>query len=514
MRIKKIIIAAVAALSLTNANAGGFLTNTNQNVAFLRNPAREGAIGIDGVYSNPAGVALLNDGFHLSLNWQAAWQTRTINTTCPLFALGVQNNGQTTKEFEGKANAPFIPSVQAAYNKKRWSFQFGFSVTGGGGKCEFADGLGSFESAVGQIANGMKAFGAQGYDANSYMQGKQFYFGFTLGAAYKLIDEEKQKLSVFGGMRILYGNASYKAKVSDITVKTENGMVPFSQFLDGANAYITTNLASIEEHLPKVDAGIAQLEPVKTLPGYKEQYDQLVATKAQLEGAKAQLEGARPQVNALEVYRDGVNLQADQNGVGFAPIIGIDYQIGNFNFAAKYDFRVKMSMENESTLKEAMAIEAVNQFQDGTSIREDSPALLALGTQWSIVPTVRVNAGYHHFYDKQSKKYANKQDFLSGGTNEYIGGIELDVTDRLTLSGGIQVTRYGLTDEYMSDLSFVTDSWSFGVGAKYKVSDKVAINAAYFQTNYDNYEMGNPATIANDFTRSNYVGGVGVELTF
>ena len=175
MRIKKIIIAAVAALSLTTANAGGFLTNTNQNVAFLRNPAREGAIGIDGVYSNPAGVALLNDGFHLSLNWQAAWQTRTINTTCPLFALGVQNNGQTTKEFEGKANAPFIPSVQAAYNKKRWSFQFGFSVTGGGGKCEFADGLGSFESAVGQIANGMKAFGAQGYDANSYMQGKQFY---------------------------------------------------------------------------------------------------------------------------------------------------------------------------------------------------------------------------------------------------------------------------------------------------------------------------------------------------
>ena len=49
MRIKKIIIAAVAALSLTTANAGGFLTNTNQNVAFLRNPAREGAIGIDGV---------------------------------------------------------------------------------------------------------------------------------------------------------------------------------------------------------------------------------------------------------------------------------------------------------------------------------------------------------------------------------------------------------------------------------------------------------------------------------
>ena len=514
MRIKKIIIAAVAALSLTTANAGGFLTNTNQNVAFLRNPARESAIGIDGVYSNPAGVALLNDGFHLSLNWQAAWQTRTIITTCPVFALGAQNGGQTEKEFEGKANAPFIPSIQAAYNKNRWSFQFGFSINGGGGKCEFENGIGSFESVVGQIAARMKDFGAQGYDANSYMQGRQFYFGFTLGAAYRLIDEEKQKLSVFGGMRVLYGNASYKAKVSDIQVKTAEGMVPFSQFLDGADAYITTNLASIAENLPKVDAGISQLEPVKNLPGYKEQYDQLVATKAQLESAKTKLEGARPQVNALEVYRNGVNLQSDQNGVGFAPIVGIDYQIGNFNFAAKYDFRVKMSMKNKSTLKEAMAIEAINQFQDGTSIREDAPALLALGAQWSIVPTVRVNAGYHHFYDKQSKKYADKQDILSGGTDEYLGGIELDVTDRLTLSGGIQVTRYGLTDAYMSDLSFVTDSWSFGLGAKYKVSDKVAINAAYFKTNYDNYKMGDPATIANDFTRTNDVAGLGVELTF
>jgi hypothetical protein len=73
--------------------AGGILTNTNQNVAFLRNPARDGAIDIDGVYSNPAGVAFLKDGLHLSFNWQAAFQTRTIDTTSPYFEIGAQNNG-------------------------------------------------------------------------------------------------------------------------------------------------------------------------------------------------------------------------------------------------------------------------------------------------------------------------------------------------------------------------------------------------------------------------------------
>ena len=58
----------MAAVNVMNAWAGGLLTNTNQNIEFLRNPARDAAIGIDGVYSNPAGVLFLGEGFHLSLN--------------------------------------------------------------------------------------------------------------------------------------------------------------------------------------------------------------------------------------------------------------------------------------------------------------------------------------------------------------------------------------------------------------------------------------------------------------
>ena len=132
MTKKSIIIAALAVASFADVNAGGILTNTNQNVSFLRNPAREGAIAIDGVYSNPAGVALMGEGKYVSINWQAAWQTRTINTTNPVFQLSKDFNGQPQK-YEGTAEAPFVPSVQAAYYTGKWSFQFNFSVTGGGG---------------------------------------------------------------------------------------------------------------------------------------------------------------------------------------------------------------------------------------------------------------------------------------------------------------------------------------------------------------------------------------------
>ena len=62
---------------------------------------------------------------------------------------------------------------------------------------------------------------------------------------------------------------------------------------------------------------------------------------------------------------------------------------------------------------------------------------------------------------------ANKK-YLTKGTNEYLAGIEFDVTKQLTLSCGGQITDYGLSDNYQSDTSFSCDSYSLGVGAKIK----------------------------------------------
>lgn len=503
-------ICAVIALAFTTgtAFAGGILTNTNQSVDFLRNPARDAAIGVDGVYSNPAGVSFLGDGFHFAFNWQAAFQTRTVETTNPLFATGFYNDGATTKGYEGKAQAPFLPSIHAAYNKNKWSLQFGFGVVGGGGKCTFDKGLGSFEGAVAQIGAGLNPLGAQGYNANYFMRGKQYFFGFTVGAAY----QATKNLSVYVGARALYATTSYKATIENIQVNTGGQLVDFGKFLDG----IQSNYSQLEAAMPQITGGIAQLKPAVeggvATPEMIAQYTDLM-TKA---GQYQALSAAQPQLKALEVYRNGVNLQCDQSGFGVAPIIGVDYKIANFNFAAKYEFATKMSLKNSSTLKEAMAIEAINQFKDGEKVREDMPALLTVGAQWNVVPSVRLNAGYHCYFDKQAQKYGNKQDLLGSNTMEYLGGVEWDAVKNLTISAGVQFTDYGLKDEYMSDLSFVVDSWSFGLGAKYQINEKVAVNAAYFQTNYDHYKTATDANtgVCNDFTRSNHVLGVGVELNF
>jgi long-subunit fatty acid transport protein len=495
-------IVAIALLAIANVcpvMAGGILTNTNQNVAFLRNPARDGAIGIDGVYSNPAGVAFMKDGLHLSFNWQAAFQTRTIDSANPFFQYGIKNNGSVVKSYEGTSRAMFIPSLQAAYNKNKWSFQFNFAVTGGGGKCEFDEGLGSFEGAVGQIAHGLQKLGVTNYGCTSYMQGKQYYFGFTLGTAYKITEN----LSVYGGLRVLYGIASYKAKINNIMVKSAGGD------LQTFNAFLTDKMDNLKLTKYALEQAGATATPT---------YQQVVGTLQKLD--------------QLETYRNGVNLISNQTGTGVAPILGADFKYGKFNFAVKYEFRTKMAMKNESTVDKVYAIDAVNTYLDDTKVREDQPSLLALGVQYSPVERVRINAGYHHFYDKNAKKtyyvnsvrYDNKNSQLKKGTDEYLGGVEVDIAKKWTASAGFQITRYGNTDEYINDISFVVNSWSFGLGAKYQVSDRLAVQAAFFQTNYDKYTTqavmvndtkGNPIGInQNAFSRTNRVVAIGANLDF
>ena len=545
---KKRLFGVAAAILVSVATfAGGILTNTNQSVSFLRNPARDAAIGLDGVYSNPAGVAFLSDGLHIGFNWQYAHQTRSITSQSSLYTIGFKNNGKDTKTFEGVANAPFIPSLQAAYNKNKWSFQFNFSVPGGGGQCEFSDGLGSFETVVGAIAsrlmNVSNALNSQisslgvgvppvtGYDVDGYMKGKQYYFGVQVGAAYKV----NEHLSVYGGLRFLYGSASYEARLNNIRVMNGNSGLTLPEYFEGVIKGVSDARSVLSGLNAQVQDGIAQYVNGYMAAGMtREQAMQTPEVQAltqkgqQLQAAGQQLQGVSDEVTAsaetLAPYSNGVNLKSDQSGWGIAPVIGIDFKTGPFNLAAKYEFKTRMRMKNNSSLKEATVISATNKFVDGTEVPEDAPAQLALGAQWSVTPDVRLNLGYHHFYDTDAHWYEHSEKLLDGGTNEYLAGAEWDITKKLQVSGGAQLTRYQLTDDYMNDMSFVVNSWTFGLGVGYQLSDKVKLNAAYFQTNYSDYNKTTPErTMAGlglsmpeqkeTFTRTNRVIGVGVEVT-
>lgn len=506
MKKLKFACMAIVMAAAETVTAGGLLTNTNQNIAFLRNPARDAAIGIDGVYSNPAGVVFLGEGIHLSFNIQNAHQTRTVRTDFPLFVYNANNPGQSTHEFKGKADAPIVPSLQAAWNKGKWSFQFGFAITGGGGKCEFDNGLGSFE----QVVAGMTAYKdminglcssldnvnamlemtpgmspipgmsghsmGDGYAFDSYMRGRQYYYGFTLGAAYKLTD----RLSVYGGVRMLYGTANYYGYVKNISIQHSSGMVAASEHF-ATLATQTNQAAAILEAAGMTDNA-------------------------------AQLKAAATQVTALSVATQDIELNCDQTGWGIAPIIGVDYKLGKLNLAAKYEFKTRMRLKNKSANSaSAKNISLLDKYADGGKVDEDSPAMLTVGAQYEILPSLRVMAGWHHYFDVDTKQYT--KDML-GDTNEWLAGAEYDINKYVQVSAGFQKTMYNQNDVMMNDISYNVSSWTFGLGVGVKVADNMKVNAAYFQTNYGDYNKVDAQTMtANSFTRTNRVLGIGLDVT-
>lgn len=211
-----------------NTFAGDYLTNTNQSISFLRNPSRDASIGIDGVYYNPAGVSFLEEGWHLQFNWQNPHQKRDSRSSYgSLFGANYLNpgdaetNGAVSRLYKGRVNVPIQPSLFLTYNKNDWAFQFGFGIIGGGGTCEFNDGVGSFEALVGQM--GMQNLGAAfgGYSMNSSLEGKSYYFGTTLGVARKLTE----KLSVSVGLRAIMASNKYEGAIDNITFRTTTGTI-------------------------------------------------------------------------------------------------------------------------------------------------------------------------------------------------------------------------------------------------------------------------------------------------
>ena len=561
MKYQKTALAALLLAMATSTQAGGLLTNTNQNIAFNRNFARVGAIGIDGVYFNPAGVAFLDQGFHLSLNFQNVYQTRQITSafSVPAFANTpyeypfTLNGGDKTdgsKFYEGKASVPILPSFQVAYNKDKWSFQAGFGLTGGGGKASFNEGLPSFERQIAILPAlinqqlptfstllGQQETPATSYSMQSYMSGHQYNFGLQLGVAYKI----NENLSVFGGARFNYIYNKYEGNITNISADVNGNSQNLYEYFGSKAKLLTEKAAALQAQAvaakTQADAYQAQANAA-TNPTTKAQLqaaaDKYAAGAQQASaGAKLVSAGADKLNSSKELVKDRY-VEVSQRGWGITPILGIDYRTGKWNFAARYEFTTKFNIENNTKRDDTQ------KYENGVNTPNDIPGILALGAQYEVLKNLRVMAGYNHYFDKDARMDNNKQRFLKHNTQEFLAGVEWDINPSVTVSAGGQRTLYGLGDgKYLTDLSFVTSSYSFGVGAKIKVAKNAHLNVAYFFTNYSkftkNYEDAitigreqvtqpdgtisvQPKTLATKntdiFTRTNKVLGVGLDIDF
>ena len=480
--MKKFLLIGAAALMVSNSTfAGGILTNTNQNAAFLRNPARDAIIAIDGVYSNPAGIAFLPQGFHLSVSWQAAFQKRQIDATGQMFQMNA-NNQSADRYFEGTAKAPVIPSFQAAYViNDKWSVSGQFAIGGGGGKCEFDNGLPMFEELIG---GAVAQNGGTSYALNQQLTGKQYFFGLQLGATYRLAEN----FSVFGGVRGVLASCGYEGAINGIKA---NNMTAAEYSALSAQAKTAA------------EAYAAQAAAAQTGGNLE--------AAAQFAAAAEQYAAAAVQAGTVAAMIGDYNLDCSQSGFGITPIIGLDWNLGKLNLAAKYEFRTKIELENEST-NSANVDALMPAYADGGKVRSDIPALLTLGAQYQLTDAVRAMGGFHYYWDKDAKGSPIQK---GDNTWEALLGIEWDVNDKIMLSIGGQRTDYNFDDADMSDINFNTPNYAVCLGGAYKFSEKMKLNVGYMHSFYEDHKVTNATSgIARNYTRKNDVLGVSLDIAF
>lgn len=474
--MNKIKLALLAIITLCGSSmvfAGGILTNTNQSARFARLMALEATTTTDAAYYNPAGTTKLSEGFHFSFSNQSAFQERLINSTFGDYA---GSGGSEFKQFKGTASAPVIPSLQGVYRKGKWALSGNLAITGGGGKATFNDGISMFEAPIASIPPAIQKFAEKlglpltcnQYAYDTYMTGSNYIFGAQIGGAYQIND----MFSVYAGFRLNIVHNKYEGYIRDIRINP-NSQVP----------------------------GLGNGEMVNA----SEYFTQLAANPALTEEQQNMIKAYAAQTADKE-------LNSKQTGWGVAPILGVHFSYKGLNIGAKYEFKTSLNVENKTQFNKDAGLDS---FKDGVNTAHDVPAYLAVGASYDIIAPLTVSVGYHHFFDKDAGMSGDKQKHLTGGTNEYLAGIEYRINPMFLVSMGGQITRYGLADGFQSDLSFSVNSYSLGFGGAVNVSKNVQINVGYFFTDYSDYKMadvaGSPST---SYTRKNKVFTAGVDFSF
>ncbi len=458
------------------------MTNTNQSAHFLRSVARGTSLSTDAVYTNPAGVVFMDNGFHIGLSDQMAAQTRTITSTYGAFAMGAQNGGQPTKEFKGEVFSPLIPSVHFAWKHNRWAVMAGMGVNGGGGSLEFNDGLGSFERMFSVLPVGMQQLGIQatGYDMDMYLMGKSMTLAFNLGAAFRITDW----LSIAAQVRYSSTSNAYEGHMKNINVIVGGQPQSASALFAGA---------------------LTQMQG---------QYQQLVAA-GQGDSAQAQqlLAGMQAAGTNAVKTQDHI-LDVKQKGSSISPVVALAFHHGKWDASVKYEFEMKTELEIESAEVSAKdpVINAI--FADGSKVKAETPALLAAAVSRHFGP-VKVTAQWHHYFDKDAEN--SFSPVIEGNTNEYMLGVEWQISDKWLVSAGTQRTQLNMNENAYSDMNYSISSWSVGVGLAYQICDAVRLNLGYMPTIYDEVTavgQANGVDFSDLYQRTSHAWGIGLDLKF
>ncbi|MDO4673168.1 MAG: outer membrane beta-barrel protein [Porphyromonadaceae bacterium] len=435
--MRKILLTSVVCLAcVMPILAGGVLTNTNQHVSFLRMVARGASIGISGAYYNPAGTAFMNDGIYLSFNGQSVYQTRTIDSK---FMLGTDMD--FSHKYKGKASAPFLPNVMAAYKKGNLAFSGSFGIIGGGGKASFNEGLPMFSNAV-HAAMAMQKIPTKEYSINSSLDGSQMIWGLQMGAAYKFNDW----LSGYAGGRMNYFTGGYEGFLQ-ASLRGKNPVEVVGIDLDCTQTgWGLTPILGLDAKLGKFNIGL------------KYEFITKMNIENKTKKSEYRIKGVPQDINSpLAAYKDGVNTPNDIPALLSA---AVQYSIlpslrASVEYHYYFDKQAGMAQDKQKSLDRG-TIEYL------------------AGIEWDVTKILTISAGYQNTNYGQTDGFQSDTSFSCDSYSIGLGA-EVKLNKHLNLNVGYFWTNYSdykmkaqIAKNIASDNTYSRTNKVFGLGIDYK----------------------------------------------
>ena len=355
--------------------------------------------------------------------------------------------------YEGTTTVPVFPTFFAVYKKDKFAISFAAGPNAGGGSAKYKKGLPSFEYQISELPALLSSMGIPTslYSVDIDFDGSSIFWGPQVDFSYAFTDN----ISASIGMRYIYAVNTYNGNIKNIMFNPTHPQINPNGNMMSAVDFFTA-------------AGMND-------------YVQMVSDK---------------------------EVDVKQTGTGFTPIIGFNFNYEKLNIGCKYEFETKLDLEND-TKKDGTGM-----FPDGQKFRNDIPATLSLGIEYSILDNLRASFSWNHYFDK-NVDWEGKENFINDNLYELSLGLEYDINDAICFSIGFLHSQTGVGQGYQTDISYSLSSNSVGFGAMFKASDKINLNVGCLYAMYEDGEKiidyGNFGSYKETYDKTTLIFALGID---
>ena len=200
------------------------------------------------------------------------------------------------------------------------------------------------------------------------------------------------------------------------------------------------------------------------------------------------------------------SIDSERTGYGFGFQLGLNYKATEkLNIAFRYDSQVNMDFKTKADIKSTNAGSIIvgsskpgeqggllgmfPVYDDGTKIRRDLPAILALGASYKVTDRWTTFIGGNYYFNKDAKM--DRHSELAPSKYDYDNGWEISlgseywINEKFAWLAGFNYADTGAKETTFAATEYAINSFSVGTGIKYRQNETTEWTFAYNHYFYD-----------------------------